>query len=220
MTTPQERAFAEVKKLAADFRANKSFFSSPDYQEQEARRDFIDKLFIALGWDVNHDLQKSPYEQEVKVERGVHVSGARKRADYAFYILPKTNDVRLFVEAKKPHGELATPDHCFQTIRYGWNAGTPLAVLTSFARLQVLDCRFKPDIDTAMQRAVKTYDYGDYADPEKFAEIFHLLSRDAVAAQSQDAEAGKGGGGEDGGKLGVAGTWQGIDGRHVDRQHQ
>ena len=67
-----DRAFERVKQLAADFKANEHFYLSPLYQEAEARRDFIDKFLIALGWDVNHDTQKNPYEQEVKVERKEH----------------------------------------------------------------------------------------------------------------------------------------------------
>jgi hypothetical protein len=38
------------------------------YQEAQARHEFIDKFLMALGWDVNHETQKNPYEQEVKVE--------------------------------------------------------------------------------------------------------------------------------------------------------
>ena len=49
-----EDAFARVKQLAADFQANEKFYLSPQYQEAEARRDFVDKFLIALGWDVNH----------------------------------------------------------------------------------------------------------------------------------------------------------------------
>ena len=50
-------------------------------------RIFIDKFFIALGWDVNHDEQTNPYEQEVKVEPPVSAGGQR-RADYAFHLAP------------------------------------------------------------------------------------------------------------------------------------
>jgi adenine-specific DNA-methyltransferase len=57
-------------------------------------------------------------------------------------------------------------------------------VLTDFAQFQVLDCRYKPDINSALQCAVKTYHYSDYENPEKFAEIFYLFSRDAVVAGS------------------------------------
>ena len=69
MPTTFPDAFARVKQLVADFRANEKFYLSQAYQEQEARRDFIDKFWLALGWDVNHETQKNPYEQEVKVER-------------------------------------------------------------------------------------------------------------------------------------------------------
>ena len=44
-------------------------------------------------------------------------------------------------------------DAAFQTIRYGWSAGTPLAVLTDFEQLHILDCRARPDIATALARS-------------------------------------------------------------------
>ena len=181
-----EEAHATVRKLAEDFEANKGHFLSPAYQESEVRTDFINKFLIALGWDVNHDWQKNPFQQEVKVERGVSMGGSQRRADYAFYIAPnfRKDDVRFFVEAKKPFGDIATPDNCFQTVRYGWNAGTPVAVLTDFEQFQILDCRYKPHIDTARGQVVRKYHYSEYNNPEKFAEIFHLFSRDAVAGGS------------------------------------
>jgi hypothetical protein len=43
-----EDAFARVKQLAEDFKANAKYYLSPQYQEAEARRDFIDKF---LGLD-------------------------------------------------------------------------------------------------------------------------------------------------------------------------
>lgn len=184
-----EEAFAAVQKLAEDFHANRTHYLSPQYQESEVRTDFINKFLIALGWDVNHDWQKNPFQQEVKVERSVNMGTAtQRRADYAFYIHPnfRKDDVILFVEAKKPFGDIATPDNCFQTIRYGWNAGTPIAILTDFEQLQILDCRYKPSIDTARTQVLRKYHYADYSNAEKFAEIFHLFSHDAVAAGSLD----------------------------------
>jgi hypothetical protein len=87
MSANFDDAFARVKELAADFKANEKFFLSPQYQEAEARHDFIDKFLIALGWDVNHETQKNPYEQEVKVERKEH-GVSQRRADYAFNLAP------------------------------------------------------------------------------------------------------------------------------------
>lgn len=177
-------AFAVVQSLAKDFKANQAHFLSPSYQESEVRKDFIDKFLIALGWDVNHDWQKSPFEQEVKVERGVNMRGSQRRADYAFFVAPNFRDVRFFCEAKKPHGDIATADNYFQTIRYGWNAQTPIALLTDFEQFQVLDCRYKPDIDTALSHGVHKFHYSEYADKDVFAFIYHLFSRDAVAGGS------------------------------------
>jgi hypothetical protein len=179
-------AFAQVKQLAADFKASENFYLSPQYQEAEVRKRFIDKFLHALGWDVNSDLQKNPFQQEVKIEPAVTVGISQRHADYAFYVAPnfRKHDVRFFVEAKKPAGELVTPDNCFQTIRYGANAGTPLAVLTNFRKLAILDSRYKLKIDTAAKKVIRHYDYTDYADAAKFREIFDLLSRDAVAASS------------------------------------
>ncbi len=183
-----DEAFEKVKNLAATFKANEFRYLSAEYQEAEARKDFIDKFFIALGWDVNHDQQTNPYEQEVKVEPPVSAGGQR-RADYAFHVAPNYRDVRFYVEAKKPHGDIATADNYFQTIRYGWNSDTPLAVLTDFEQFHVLDCRYKPDIDTALLCHVAKYHYSEYTDPKKFAEIYWLFSREAVADGSLEKRA-------------------------------
>jgi Alw26I/Eco31I/Esp3I family type II restriction m6 adenine DNA methyltransferase len=175
-----DEAFAAVKSLAKDFDAQKDFYLSPKYQEAEVRKEFIDKFLIALGWDVNHDRQKNPYEQEVKIERKEH-GISQRRADYAFYLAPNFRDVKFYIEAKKPFGDIATPDNYFQTIRYGWNSQTPVAALFDFEQFEIVDCRFKPNLETALQHNLKKFKYTEYADQEKFAEIYWLFSREAVA---------------------------------------
>jgi hypothetical protein len=175
-----EEAFVRVKQLVADFRANEKFFLSPAYQEQEAHHDFIDKFWLALGWDVNHETQKNPFEQEVKVERREH-GFSQRRADYAFYRAPNFDNVKFYVEAKKPHGEIATADNYFQTIRYGWSSSTPVAVLHDFEHFEILDSRYRPHIDTVLAQNIRKYHCSHYEDPEKFAEIYWLFSREAGA---------------------------------------
>ncbi|HVS21804.1 MAG TPA: N-6 DNA methylase, partial [Pyrinomonadaceae bacterium] len=181
MAIPQtfDEAFARARQLVSIFGQNEGKYLAPGYSEAQARLDFIDKFWIALGWDVNHQTQTDPYKQEVKVERGVATSEFRKRADYAF-LAPNFRDVRFFVEAKKPHAGLDNPNFYFQTIRYGWNNKTPLSVLTDFEELRVLDCRYKPNITTALGHAVLKYHYADYSDKEKFRTIYYLFSREAV----------------------------------------
>jgi type I restriction-modification system DNA methylase subunit len=177
--TAFDEAFSRVKELVDVFKANETYYLSPQFSEAQARMDFIDKFWMALGWDVNHDTQKNPYEQEVKVER--NESGSQRRADYAFFLLPNFRDVQFFVEAKKPHGEFGSPDNYFQTLRYGWSGKTPLAVLTNFDELHILDSRFKPHIGDTLSRVVRRFSYADYADSEKFAGIYWLFSREALA---------------------------------------
>ena len=183
-----DEAFEKVGKLVATFKANERRYLSTDYQEAEARKDFIDKFWTALGWDVNHDVQTNPYEQEVKVERGM-AAGGQRRADYAFYLAPNFRDPCFFVEAKKPHGDIATKENYFQLIRYGWNSQTSLAVLTDFEQFHVLDCRYKPDLDTALNRYVARYHYSDYTNKKKFAEIYWLFSHEAVEGGSLEKRA-------------------------------
>lgn len=179
-----ESAYQTVKQLVADFSANEKFYLSPKYQEAEVRKDFIDKFFIALGWDVHHDEQKNPYEQEVKVEKGVVMSGAQKRADYSFSLAPNFRDAKFFVEAKKPSHDLYNADYYFQTVRYGWHKATPLVVLTDFEEFHILDCRSGPDISTVLSCKLKYFHYSEYVDDEKFAEIYWLFSRESVANNS------------------------------------
>ncbi len=179
-----KQAFKLVTQLVKDFKAQESAYLSPSYQESQIRQDFIDKFFTALGWDVTHNIQKNPYQQEVHIENKVHMAGSQRRADYAFFLAPNFRDPKFFVEAKKPSRSLPNPDDYYQTIRYGWNAGTPLAILTDFEELHILDCRHKPAIKDAINHKIEVFHYSDYANEEKFARIYWLFSHEAVAGGS------------------------------------
>ena len=180
-----EAALARVGQLVRVFHEGRTNFLSSDYSEQQVRLDFVDKLWIALGWDVNHELQCNPYEQEVKVERNVLDHGRGWRADYAF-LAANFRDARFFVEAKRPGSDIDTADNYFQVIRYGWNSHTPLSVLMSFAQFRVLDCRYKPNIDSALAQAISDlrFDYTQFTDRNAFAKIYYLFSRSAVVGGS------------------------------------
>jgi hypothetical protein len=138
-----EEARRKVALLVQAFHSGREKVLSAEYSEAQARIDFIDKFWTALGWDVNHERQTNPYEQEVKVERGVPISGRGRRADYAF-LAPNFRDVRFFIEAKRPASNIDNSDDYFQLIRYGWNSHAQLSVLTSFENFRVVDCRSGP----------------------------------------------------------------------------
>ena len=184
-----KQAFETIKQLVADFKAQESAYLSPSYQESQIRQDFIDKFFTALGWDVTHTIQKNPYQQEVHIENKVHMAGSQRRADYAFFLAPNFRDPKFFVEAKKPSRNLANPDDYYQTIRYGWNANTPIAILTDFEEFHILDCRFKPNIKDVMSHKIEYFHYSDYTNEEKFSRIYWLFSREAVAGGSIEKRA-------------------------------
>lgn len=178
-------AHAAVIDLVNRFEANKSYYLGPAYNEQHARQDFLNKFFIALGWDVYHETQTNPYEQEVKIEKAVQTGPAKRRADYSFSLAPHfAKRPRFFVEAKRPSLDIATPDNYFQAIRYSWSHQLPLVVLTDFHSFHIVDSRFRPDIKSALVRGIATYSYSDYRDPEVFAKIYWLFSREAT---TQDA---------------------------------
>ncbi|CAN5202383.1 hypothetical protein BH20ACI1_BH20ACI1_27720 [soil metagenome] len=177
-------AYAQVKNLVQRFNANEKEYLSADYQEANVRQEFLDKFFVALGWDVYHERQTNPYQREVRIEKSIKVEGRGKRADYAFFLAPNFQQTRFIAEAKKPIHNLENRDYCFQALRYGWNSNTPLAILTDFDRLFILDSRYKPSIETAVSRIYKRFRYTDFADEEKFRELYFLFSRQAVADDS------------------------------------
>ena len=47
-------AFERIKDLVSIFSQNEERYLSPGYSEAQARLDFIDKFWIALGWDVRY----------------------------------------------------------------------------------------------------------------------------------------------------------------------
>jgi len=69
------------------------------YNETQIRREFIDPLFKALGWDIDNEQGHAEAYKDVIHEDAIKVGGATKAPDYCFRI----GGVRkFFVEAKKP----------------------------------------------------------------------------------------------------------------------
>ena len=110
-----EKSFEKVKSLVQTFRENLQYYTSKDYLEAQVRKDFIDKFFIALGWDVNHEHQKNPYAQEVKVERTMQIGDNPKYADYSFCLAPDYRSAKFLVEAKKPSHDCTPSQTLFRT---------------------------------------------------------------------------------------------------------
>ncbi len=173
-----------VCDLIHDFHTNKDTYFAPDYKEAQLRLDFLDKFFAALGWDVSNTARADPKAREVRIEQSVVMAEGRKSADYAFSIAPAFERVRFFVEAKKPARKLPNREDCFQAIRYGYNVGNPLSILSDFEDFFVLDCRALPDLPSATTRVVGKWHYRDLLDAATFQTLYNLLAREAVASGS------------------------------------
>ncbi len=83
MSTPAPDA---VKRLVDHFDQNRDAYLSGSYNETQIRREFIDPLFEALGWDVeNRQGSAMPY-RDVIIEDSLKVGGTTKAPDYCFRI--------------------------------------------------------------------------------------------------------------------------------------
>ncbi len=110
-----------VMELVERFDRNRDQYRSPAYNETQARVEFIDPLFYALGWDVHNKQGIAEAYKEVIHEDAIKVGGATKAPDYCFRIGPKR---LFFVEAKKPARDVETDRTlAYQLRRYGWSAG-------------------------------------------------------------------------------------------------
>ena len=156
----------------------KQFEQRQPANETELRRQFVDPLFAALGWDVTDNRQVG-HEVRVVVDEGG--KQRPKRPDYGFRIGGAT---RFFVETKPPHLNLKNDSRpAYQLRRYGWSGNLPVSVLTDFEEFCVYDCRIQPKPgDPADSARLRYWTYRQYADV--WRELSARFSRQAVAAGS------------------------------------
>jgi len=173
-----------IVELCDRFRRNDASYRSTSYNETQLRREFVDPLFKALGWDVDNEQGYAEAYKDVVHEDSIKVGGSTKKApDYAFRI----GGVRkFFVEAKKPAVNIARDiSPAFQLRRYAWSAKLPLSILTDFEEFAVYDCRVRPEKNDKASKARTLYlNYQQY--DEQWDEIASIFSRDAILKGSFD----------------------------------
>lgn len=177
---------ASIQKLVETFEKNLGEYRSSK-NETELRREFLDKFFTALGWDVDNLQGAREAEKEVAHEFSVEIDGQQKKADYAFRIKRESaiaEKIDFLVEAKKPSVKIETDlDAAFQIRRYGWSARIPINILTDFEHFAVYDCRVKPKYgEKAVLNRQMLFHYKEYI--EKWDEIVSLFSPEAIRAGS------------------------------------
>src|SRR6266498_2405370 len=178
MTSPMNiTAPSIIHKLIDTFEKNLDEYHSHK-NETELRREFLDKFFAALGWDVSNENGYDEAHKEVVHEFSVEVAGQGKKADYAFRTGADKFD--FLVEAKKPSVKIeSSQDAAFQLRRYGWSAKLPINILTDFEHFAVYDCRAKPSYnDKASAGRIMLIHYKEYV--ERWDEIVEIFSPEAI----------------------------------------
>ncbi|HAI10161.1 MAG TPA: restriction endonuclease subunit M [Phycisphaerales bacterium] len=172
-----------VLDLIARFAEHATEYRAARYNETQSRREFIDPLFKALGWDMDNNAGYAEAYKDVIHEDAIKIGGATKAPDYCFRI----GGIRkFFVEAKKPSVDIkgdASP--AYQLRRYAWSAKLPLSILTDFEELAVYDCRFKPiKSDRASKARILFFRYDELA--ERWNEFAAIFARESILMGSFD----------------------------------
>jgi len=180
----------EIIDLVERFNRNIESYKSGHYNETQLRREFIDPLFEALGWDVNNKSGYAEAYKEVIHEDSIKVGTGTKAPDYCFRIGGMR---KFFLEAKKPSVDIKKEvSPAYQIRRYAWSAKLPLSILSDFEEFSVYDCRIKPSkTDKSAVARVLLINFKDYI--ERWDEIVAIFSKEAIQKGSFDKfiESGK-----------------------------
>ncbi len=166
-----------VSELVRRYKDNRSDYISGNYKEFRLRREFVDPLFEALGWDVSNRAGYAEAYKDVIHEDSIKIGAATKAPDYAFRI---GGARKFFVETKAPGLNIKqNAEPPYQLRRYGWSAKLPLSVLTDFEEFAVYDCRVKPmPSDKASVARTNLIRFDEYED--RWPEIEGTFGREAV----------------------------------------
>jgi type I restriction-modification system DNA methylase subunit/predicted type IV restriction endonuclease len=206
-----------ILTLIKRFAEHREAYKNGHYNETQTRREFIDPLFEALGWDVANKQGHAQSYREVVHEDALKIGRATKAPDYSFRVGGKR---KFFVEAKKPSIYLKDdPAPAYQLRRYAWSAKLPLSIVTDFEEFAVYDCRIRPYAgDSAATARLLYLTYDQYV--AHWDEIAGIFSREAVLDGRFDrfAEANKqkrGTSEVDDAFLGDMENWRDVMARHL-----
>lgn len=156
------------------------------FNEDQARREYIDRFFEILGWDVRNDEGKDFATKDVVTEQYIDASN---KPDYS---LRRNGDIILTVEAEKPSKNLLIdrqPAH--QVLRYGWFAANDIGVLYNVEMLEIYQTFKEPDAfdekgKNLVSAPYRRFRYDDMLN--HFDEIWEWLSRESVYGNTFDSK--------------------------------
>jgi len=172
-----------IVELVKRFDEHRDAYTSPQYNETQVRREFIDPFFKALDWDIDNVRGHAEQYKDVVHEDAIKIGGAVKAPDYSFRLGGRRI---FFLEAKKPSVNLKEdPAPAYQLRRYAWTAKLPVSILTDFEEFIVYDTRVKPAAADKASTARTLYiPYTEYL--ERWDEIASLFSKEAIQKGALD----------------------------------
>jgi len=170
-------------KLVERFRDNLDAYKNGAYNETAVRREFVDPLFKAMGWDVDNRAGYAEQFKQVVHEDALKVGGTTKAPDYCFRVGGRRV---FFVEAKKPSVDVKNDPHpAYQLRRYAWSAKLPVSLLTDFEEFAVYDCRIRPKpADKAGHARIMYLTFDQYQ--EKWDELVGLFGPEPIQKGALD----------------------------------
>ena len=169
--------------LVEKFHRNRESYCAAAYNETQVRREFIDPMFKALGWDIDNEKGRAEAYKDVVHEDSLKIGVTMKAPDYCF----RTGGTRkFFLEAKRPGVNIRDDAAAaYQLRRYAWSAKLLLSIVTDFEEFAVYDCRIRPAVDDKASKARILYlTYKEYA--IRWSEIAGIFGREEVFRGSFD----------------------------------
>jgi type I restriction-modification system DNA methylase subunit len=171
---------SRIRELITNFERDLDYFLSKQYLEAEARLDFINPFFDALGWDIANKAGLRHDQREVVVEKGE--SEMTGRPDYSFRVEGR---IKFFVEAKAPSEPLSAVKNIMQAKSYAWSTREVFfVVLTDFGEFRFYDASIKPDERNPDEGLLVKLTFREYLEN---ADKLWEFSKERVAAGSLDA---------------------------------
>ncbi len=172
-----------IADLVERFDQQSDAYKSGQYNEAQLRKEFIDPMLKALGWDMENVSGYAEAYKDVIHEDAIKIGGATKAPDYCFRI---GGTRKFFLEAKKPSVDIKTDSHpAYQLRRYAWSAKLPLSILTDFEEFALYDCRVEPKLtDKASVARVLYLNFQEYV--SRWEDIEKIFARDAILKGSFD----------------------------------
>ena len=173
----------EILDLVARFEMHVEAYKAGQYNETQLRRDYLDPLFKALGWDIDNTAGHAEAYRDVIHEDAIRIGTAVKAPDYCFRV---GGTRKFFLEAKKPKIFIKEDiEPAYQLRRYAWTAKLPLSVLSDFEEFAIYDCRIRPAKNDKASTA-RIFYCTFHELPEKWDYIASIFSKDAVLKGSFD----------------------------------